>query len=216
MKIPLLFFLILVNFGYVVTVAEALVAQGYKNLDTSKLKNDYKLDSTKIVTYITKEDCRNYGVPEMEFTITTPSQYKKTLNSKEKGILRFVKTLSDSQFEELQIATHKFDAKFSAEQEILQLEEFKNMPEIKNNPDLTITVFSNIKVGSRNLTVYLQKVQNSSGKYPTDLPLNTLGITVPSSDGWSALILAFNKFSIDESNLFSEDELSILRSIKIN
>lgn len=210
MKIYIVCFLALIIVSCNQTVSKDFIKRG-----TGKMGADYQLDSLLTLNLITKEDCRNYGIPEMNFSIVTPIEYEKKSVTKPKSILRFVKNLNNDKFEEIQVGTHRYDTKYSPKQEILDLEEFKNMPEIKDNPDLSIKLFKNLQIGSKNLNVYLQKLDNSSGKYLSSIPLNTIGVTIPSNDGWNALIVVFNKNTINSLNLFSEEEKAIINSIEI-
>ena len=177
-------------------------------------KSQNETDTTWSKIFITKEQCRTFGIPEIEFSILVPKDYKIQYNPKPGSALRIYKMKDDKIETEIAIGTSAFKEKFTLEQEKVWLEEFKNYPQIKNNPDFSIEVITGFRILNTEHNYYVMKLNNDSKKYPTDTPLNSVGITHPTANGMSGLAIVVSKYIVNTESPLTEIETEIINTIK--
>jgi hypothetical protein len=143
-----------------------------------------------------------------------PNDFKIQYNHKPGCALRIYK-MKDNKIEtEIAIGTAEFKEKFSLEQEKIWLEEFKNFPQIKNNPDFSVQVISGFQILNSEHNYYVMKLNNDSNKYPSDIPLNSISISHPTAEGMSGLAIVVSKFIINSESPLTEIEVEIINTLK--
>ncbi|MNK31471.1 hypothetical protein D3C87_499070 [compost metagenome] len=164
--------------------------------------------------FFTKELSEKYGLPPLPFSIVVPKGYSYQFNHKTRSAIRIYKYEEDSLINEIAIGISSFDKKYSEEQEKLWLEEFKNSPQAKQNPDFSIQIYTDYLLLGTKRNFYTYSIDNKLGKYPVNIPLNSVGITHPSKDGWSGLAIVVTKWKIDVDSPLLEIEKEIINSIR--
>lgn len=164
--------------------------------------------------FFTKELSEKYGLPQLPFSIVVPEGYSYQFNHKTRSAIRIYKYEGDSLINEIIIAIASFDKKYSVEQEKQWLEEFKNSPQAKQNPDFSIRVYTDYLLLGTKRNFYTYSINNELGKYPVNIPLNSVGITHPSKNGLAGLAITVTKWKIDVDSPLSEIEKEIINSIQ--
>lgn len=182
------------------------------NDSISRKENKTELKGERII--FTKELSEKYGLSILPFSIVIPQGYNYQFNHKQYSALRVYKYEKDSLVNEITIGISAFDKKYSLEQEKVWLEEFKNSPEIKRNPDFSIRVYNDYLLLGNKRNFYTLMINNENGRYPTNIPINSVGITYPSENGWAGLAIVVTKWKVDLNEPLTEIEKEIINSIK--
>jgi hypothetical protein len=161
----------------------------------------------------TKELSIKYGLTELPFSIIVPKGFEYQFNPKPMSAIRIYKYTGDSLTTEIAIGISAFDKKYSIEQEKVWLEEFKNRPDIINNPDFSIAVYNDYFILNEKRNYYTLMIDNQSEKYPKTTPINSVGLTYPNEEGWYGLAIAVSKWKIDDKIPLTEIEKQIINSI---
>lgn len=172
------------------------------------------IDSVWQKITISKNQCKTFGIPEVAFSIMLPPDFSFEYHHKTVSAIRIYKKEGEKITTEISIGTSIFKEKYSIEQEKKWLEEFKNFPEIKNNPDFSVQVFSGFQILLSEHNYYVMSLKNENNKYPTNIPLNSVGITHASADGWNGLAVVVSKYTLDSKSPLSEIEKEIINTIK--
>lgn len=171
-------------------------------------------DSTWHKIVITKEQCETFGIPEIGFSILVPNDFKIEYNHKPGSAVRIYKMKDDKIETEIAIGTAAFKEKYTLEQEKIWLDEFKNFPQIKNNPDFSVEVISGFQILNKEHNYYVMKLNNDSKKYPLDIPLNSVAISHPTPEGMSGLAIVVSKFVVSSDTPLTEIETEIINTLK--
>lgn len=177
-----------------------------------KQKTNSDLKGDRII--FTKKLSKIYRLSTLPFSIVVPKGYDYQFNNKRLSAIRVYKYDQDSLLNDITIGISVFDKKFSAKQEKRWLVKFKNNSKIKQNPDFRIRVYNDYFILGKKRKIYTYSINNEKGKYPTNIPLNSIGITYPTKEGLSGLAIVVTKWKIDPNEPLSKIEKDIINSIE--
>ncbi len=172
-------------------------------------------DSSWRTVVVTTEQCRTFGIAEIAFNISFPKEFGYEFHHKPTSAIRIFKTQEGKIESEIAITTMKLADPFTAENEKKWLEEFKRFPEIQDFPDLSVDLFDGFDILSGPHSYYVMRINNESGKYPKDIPLNSVGIPHPAPDGYHLMIIVLSKYDFDARSPLTDEEKGIINSLRI-
>jgi hypothetical protein len=170
-------------------------------------------DSTWQKVTISKDQCRSFDIPQLEFSVMIPGDFKVEFHHKEGSAVRLFKMNGDKVETEIVIGTAAFKEKYTIETELIWLDEFKKFPEIKNNTNFSIEVVSGFNILNTLHNYYIMSMKNDLNKFPVEIPMNTISIVHATPDCWFGLAIVVSKYSINKDVPLTNIETQIINTL---